>query len=81
MATSSIFESVKINDPKTAERFIAALEAAEKDKIERDKLNFHPESCRELRDPDEIIAFFSGTSGHNMTSHPIFPARKIPEIQ
>lgn len=30
MATSSIFESVKITDPKVAEAFVDALEASEK---------------------------------------------------
>lgn len=31
MATSSIFYNIKINDPKKAEAFVAALEASEKD--------------------------------------------------
>ena len=35
MATSSIFESVRITDEKTAERLLAALEASERDQLRR----------------------------------------------
>ena len=33
MATSSIFDNVKITDPKEVERFVAALEESEKAQI------------------------------------------------
>ena len=59
MATSSIFESVRITDEKTAERLLAALEASERDQLRRERLNIKPEPSHELRDPEEIRAFFS----------------------
>ena len=55
MATSSIFESVRITDEKTAERLLAALEASERD--QQKKIELQP--FRRLRDPEEIRKFFS----------------------
>ena len=55
MATSSIFESVRITDEKTAERLLAALEASERD--QQKKIELQP--FRRLRDPEEIRAFFA----------------------
>ena len=59
MATSSIFESVRITDQKTAERFVAALEASERDKLSG-KLDVDYDSYEQhrLRDPEEIRRFF-----------------------
>ncbi len=37
MATSSIFENVKLTDPEAVERFIEALEASERDAKNRPK--------------------------------------------
>lgn len=37
MATSSIFEQIKLTDPKVIERFIEALEASERDAMNRPK--------------------------------------------
>lgn len=49
MATSSIFENVKITDPKKVDEFVAAMvEAANKP---REK--YHP-STNYVTDPDEI---------------------------
>ncbi len=50
MATSSIFDSVKITDPKEVERFVAALEESEKAQINKPVAKSYPA----LKDLDEI---------------------------
>lgn len=55
MPTSSIFTNVKISDPKKAEAFINALDAAANaPRIEEKKSN-----VQFLTDPDEIRALFT----------------------
>ncbi len=50
MATSSIFDNVKITDPKEVERFVAALEESEKAQINKPVAKSYPV----LKDLDEI---------------------------
>ena len=50
MATSSIFAKVEIKDPKTAERFIEALEESEKEQADAPSVQAYPM----LRDLDKI---------------------------
>lgn len=52
MATSSITHNFVISDPESVERFIQALDEADKDRTPPRK---EPIS-RELTDPDEIMA-------------------------
>ena len=42
MATSSIFDNVKITDPKEVERFVAALEESEKAQINKPIAKSYP---------------------------------------
>ena len=55
MATSSIFANFNIKDKKTARRFLAALEASEKD-LHRHKL---PPIRPLTTEPDEIRKFMA----------------------
>ena len=57
MATSSIFANVRIDDPKTAEKFIAALEASEADM--KDQKHEMPTGIRYVDDPEEIRRIFA----------------------
>lgn len=54
MATSSIFESVKIDDPKNVEAFIKAMDAAMRDQENRPET----ESKQVLSDPEAIKELF-----------------------
>lgn len=55
MATSSIFEQVKLTDPKVIERFIEALEASERDAMNKPKADPIPT----LTDHEEIRKLMS----------------------
>lgn len=55
MATSSIFASFNINDPKTAEAFVEALEQSAKDPK---RVPTSPEP-KFLTDRNEIMEFFA----------------------
>lgn len=51
MATSSITRNFFITDPKSAERFVQAIEEAEKDRTPK-----QPLQGKQLTDPNEILA-------------------------
>ncbi|MBP0959721.1 MAG: hypothetical protein J5992_06325 [Oscillospiraceae bacterium] len=55
MATSSIFANFNITDNKTAEAFVAALEASEKDVKRRPTSPVNPP----MTDPEAIRKFFA----------------------
>lgn len=50
MATSSIFDSIKLTDPKEIERFLDALEESEKEQKTKPVVKSYPA----LKDLDEI---------------------------
>lgn len=52
MATSSITHNFVISNPESVQRFISAIEEAEKDRSPK-----RPLPGRELTDPKEILAF------------------------
>lgn len=60
MPTSSIFNSVKINDPDAVERLVNILEEADSDDKSDEKKEKPSRPIRVLRSPEEIRAFFNG---------------------
>ncbi|MBQ9526569.1 MAG: hypothetical protein IJR68_03070 [Fretibacterium sp.] len=54
MATSSITHNFFLSDPKSAERFVLALEEADRDRVPK-----RPLTGRQLTDPREILALMA----------------------
>lgn len=54
MATSSITHNFVVSNPKSVQRFVAALDEAERDRTPRQTL-----PGRQLTDPKEIAAFMA----------------------